>query len=79
MKLKKHIHLFVKIMCIIISRSDVKRFNASQLKDKINEELTDKKLAINAQHIIKIIRKQNDYEAEKTLNYYIFKEKEKKE
>jgi len=79
MKLKKHIHLFVKIMCRIISRSDVKRFNASQLKDKINEELTDKKLAINAQHIIKIIRKQNDYEAEKTLNYYIFKEKEKKE
>jgi len=77
MKLKKHMELFIKVLCRIISRDTNKRFHRDDLKEKFNNELSDKRLTVNTQQLVQIIKRQNDYEAEKTLKEYLFKEKEK--
>lgn len=78
MKLKKHIELFVRVFLNVVSREENKRFARDELIVLINNNINDKRITINTQHLNKIVKKQTEYDCETTRKHYEFKEKTSK-
>jgi len=75
MRLKKHMHVFINVLCRIVERRDSKRFARGELVQIFNKELQDSRKNLSNIQLSKVVNNQKQYDCEKRGKYYEFRPK----